>query len=207
LKRLRSTALTAKESAAGVVKPYLRREPVPQIVSGSNQPVVKSLAGSPPALMADRQYLNQPKVAASSDAAIAPSMPINSGSLGHDSKSDIKWSERMLRYDGLYITKLPVDYGITAHSYLRFYDDGTVIESSIQGDRSAEAIRWFDKGDGSISNGSYSTDGDEIQFSVRSASGTVDYSGRIVGGELHLHSHSHINGFETDDEWAFVAAS
>lgn len=114
----------------------------------------------------------------------------------------------MLRYDGVYVTKLPVDYGITAHSYLRFYDDSTVIESSIQGDRSADVMGWFDKGgDRSISKGQYSTTGDNIHFSVTSDSGTVDYNGRIVGSELHLHSYSHINAFETDDEWAFVAAS
>lgn len=112
----------------------------------------------------------------------------------------------MLRYDGLYVTKLPVDYGIISYSYLRFYVDGTVIESSIQGDRSAEAMRGFDKGDRSIASGSYNTNGDEIQFSIRSDSGTVDYRGQIIGDELHLHSYSHINGFETDDEWAFVAA-
>lgn len=206
LKRLKSTAITAKESAAGIVKPYLRREPIPQIVSGSNQPVVKSLEAGTSAALIDRQYVNQPKIGPSSNAAITTSMPISSGSIGHDTKSDINMREPMLRYDGLYVTKLPVDYAITAHSYLRFYDEGTVIESSIQGDRSAVVMRWFDKSDRSISNGSYSITGAEIQFSVTSESGAVDYRGRIVSDELHLHSYSHINGNEADDEYEFIKA-
>jgi hypothetical protein len=42
----------------------------------------------------------------------------------------------MLRFDGLYISKLPVDYGaMLSYSYLRFYDDGVVIECTVQGDR------------------------------------------------------------------------
>lgn len=226
LKRLKSTALNAKESATGVVKPYLRRDPVPQNLIDGNQPVLRSIeAGSEPALVTDRQYLNQPTVAAQvrfcptcgkqaqptdmfcfQDGTPLPRQPISLGSIAQDSNIDIKGTEKMLRYDGLYVTKLPVDYGITSYSYLRFYVDGTVIESSIQGDRSAEAMRWFDKGDRSISSGSYNTNGNEIQFSIRSDSGVVDYSGRIIGDELRLHSYSHINGFETDDEWAFVAA-
>lgn len=63
LKRLKSTALTAKESAAGVVKPYLRRDAVPQNLLNGNQPVPKPVERSQPALMAD-QHLNQPTVAA-----------------------------------------------------------------------------------------------------------------------------------------------
>src|SRR5258707_2279603 len=65
LKRLRSTALTAKEAAAGVVKPYLRRDPVPQNLIDASQPGPRSIeAGSQPASGIDRQYLNQPTVAA-----------------------------------------------------------------------------------------------------------------------------------------------
>jgi uncharacterized protein (DUF697 family) len=65
LKRLRSTALTAKESAAGVVKPYLRRAPVPQNLIEGRQPVPRSIEpGSQPASVTAGQYQNQPNVPA-----------------------------------------------------------------------------------------------------------------------------------------------
>ena len=114
----------------------------------------------------------------------------------------------MLRYDGLYISKLPVDYGaMLSYSYLRFFEDRTVIESSIRGERSTGIMSWFEKSDGSISSCTYEVDGSSLQFSVTSDSGTVDYSGRVVDGDLHLHSFSRINGNEANDEYEFFGAT
>lgn len=114
----------------------------------------------------------------------------------------------MLKFDGVYISKLPVDYGaMLSYSYLRFYEDGTVIESSIRGERSTEIMTWFDRSNGSISKGTYAMDDSSLHFSVTSDSGTVDYSGRIADGELHLHSLSRINGNEADDEYEFSVAT
>src|SRR5260370_563724 len=97
-------------------------------------------------------------------------------------------AEKMMEFHGL-----PVDYGATlSYSYLRFYEDGTVIESSIRGERSPEIMSWFDKSDGSVSNGTCEVDSNSLQFSVTSDSGSVDYTGRIVDAELHLHSFSRI---------------
>jgi len=51
----------------------------------------------------------------------------------------------MLRFDGLYISKLPVDYGaMLSYSYLRFYDDGVVIECTVQGDRLTPSFLTFE---------------------------------------------------------------
>jgi len=82
----------------------------------------------------------------------------------------------MLRFDGLYISSLPVDYGpLKSYEYLRFYEDGTVIESSIQGDRSVENKSWFDKTDSTIQSGCYAVDGSSLSFSVRSPAGVVEF--------------------------------
>lgn len=111
----------------------------------------------------------------------------------------------MLRYDGLYISRLPVDYGaMLSHSYLRFYPDGTVIESSIQGEPSVEVKSWFDKSDPTISSGQFNIAGNRIEFSVTSDAGIVEYSGDISRDDLQLHFVSHINGNYGDDEYGFV---
>jgi hypothetical protein len=111
----------------------------------------------------------------------------------------------MLRHDGLYISRLPVDYGaMLSHSYLRFYPDGTVIESSIRGEPSIEVTSWFDKSDPSISSGQFNIRGDRIEFSVKSEAGIVEYSGEILSDDLQLHFVSHINGNYGDDDYGFV---
>lgn len=132
---------------------------------------------------------------------------ISAASVAQTSNDDISTRrERMLRYNGLYISKLPVDYGIPVHSYFRFYEDGTVLETSVRGEPTTEVMNWFHKNNDSVSRGTYNASGDSIDFAVTSESGTVDYNGRIVGDELHLHMYSHINGNADDDEWRFVAA-
>lgn len=91
-----------------------------------------------------------------------------------------------------------------SHSYLRFYPDGTVIESSIRGEPSIEVKSWFDKSDPTISTGQFNLFGNRIEFSVTSEAGIVEYSGEILNDNLRLHFVSHINGNYGDDDYGFV---
>jgi hypothetical protein len=80
---------------------------------------------------------------------------------------------------------------ITYHHYLRFYPDGTVIGVSTTASPN-ELRRWFRF---SYENrGKYSISGSEVQFSLASPGGQVDYEGTINGSQLILNFFSHING-------------
>ena len=109
----------------------------------------------------------------------------------------------MLRFDGLYASRLPVDPVFVSFSYFRFYEDGTVIESTVSGQRSAD-LPWFDRSNKTVGQGRYSLTGTSIEFCVRSKAGSVDYWGQIAGDALHLEFLSHINGNRGNDEYSFL---
>ena len=113
----------------------------------------------------------------------------------------------MLKFDGLYASKLAVDPVFVSFSYLRFYQDGTVLETTVAGARSADIMSWFHRSNDTVGQGHYSLSGNSIEFAVRSESGVVDYWGKIVGDELHLEFLSHINGNRGNDEYSFIASS
>lgn len=114
----------------------------------------------------------------------------------------------VLRTDGLYASKFPVDYGaFLSFSYLRFYADGTVIESTVHGERTNEIMSWFNKTNRRVAKGHYSLSGTSIEFSVRSEAGVVNYWGEVAGEELHLEFLSQINGNRGDDEYSFIPSN
>lgn len=98
----------------------------------------------------------------------------------------------MIRLDGFY-TCPQKDFT----KYLRFYRDGTVVSVSSTG-TAKQISGWFTKENSTVSKGRCEVAGSRIEFSARSSEGTVDYAGTIGSGgeELHLHSHSQINGHE-----------
>lgn len=117
-----------------------------------------------------------------------------------------------VRFDGVYISKLPVDFGMPEkdrpYSYLRFYEDGAVIESDLPGIPPAPAINSFDKTNCRY-KGNYQIQGAILRclFPVSAGSGkasTVEDEGEIVGDELHLHHVSYINNFYYDEQYAFL---
>jgi hypothetical protein len=104
----------------------------------------------------------------------------------------------MLRYDGIYQAEED-DY----YLYLRFFDDGTVLSASSNG-QPEEVIGWFQKGHPFVSAGAYAVDGRDITFSAANPNGVVDYDGQLEEGALALRSYSHINGFQSERRYQFV---
>jgi hypothetical protein len=79
-------------------------------------------------------------------------------------------------------------------SYLRFYDDGRVLEVSSTGSPQ-DLIDWFNWHSDSLSRGTFFILGREIALTTISESGTVAYSGSIISpGSLLFDSYSFING-------------
>lgn len=119
-----------------------------------------------------------------------------------------------VRFDGVYISKLPVDFGMPEkdqpYSYLRFYEDGAVIQADIPGIPPAPAVNSFDKINCRY-KGNYQIQGTILRclFPVSAESSgsgkasTVEDEGEIVGDELHLHHVSYINNFYYDEQYAF----
>ena len=103
----------------------------------------------------------------------------------------------------VYASILPVEPVFVSFSYLRFYEDGSVIESTVSGQMSAD-LPWFNRADKTIGQGRYSLSGSSIEFCVRSKAGSLDYGGPIVGDALHLEFLSHINGNRWNDDYSFL---
>jgi hypothetical protein len=115
-----------------------------------------------------------------------------------------------IRFDGVYISKQPVDF--EKYAYLRFYDDGTVIGSDFAGNPPATTLDAFNKNSCTY-RGQYWTDGHSLKsvFPVSAASSgtgkgfTVEEEGQIVGDELHVFHISYGNNFSYDEEYKFCA--
>jgi hypothetical protein len=120
-----------------------------------------------------------------------------------------------IRFDGVYISKQPVDFGMRIedqpYAYLRFYDDGTVIQSDIPGIPPATTLDSFNPTNCRY-KGRYMTDGYYLKcvFPVSAEStgigrdSTVEEEGQIAGNELHVHHISYINNFSYDEEYRFA---
>jgi hypothetical protein len=121
-----------------------------------------------------------------------------------------------IRFDGFYVSKQPIDFGMPEknqpYSYLRFYNDGTVIQSDVPGIPPAATPDSFDRSNCRY-RGQYQTDGYHLRcvFPVNAESSgsgkasTVEEEGEIVGDELHVHHVSYINNFSYDEQYKFYA--
>ena len=116
-----------------------------------------------------------------------------------------------LRYDGLYQSGV-VDWigrgrdAAPVWSYLRFYPDGTVVNTSTPG--RPEQLGWLRISNESLPAGTVEVEGNRLSFSVREGNNpAVDYEGEIVGDRLHLRIHSHINGYRGEEVYVFVPAA
>lgn len=108
-----------------------------------------------------------------------------------------------LRHDGIYQSNRIPDGDDPYFYYLRFYPDGTVIDTSSTGEP-ADLRPWFDRGMDDLSVGHVTVHGSHVAFSQTSKYGTVDYQGTIVGNTLQLASYSHINGHRDSRVFTFV---
>ena len=127
----------------------------------------------------------------------------------------------MLRFDGLYVTPPLSSAGDSTvyFGYLRFYEDGIVIDCSSTG-TPAQVMKWFDRDNPDqrfLLKGAYTLDGDEIVFSPEFTDWDegyeipmkIDYRGRILddGARLELSIASQINGYVHDEVYTFVQLS
>ena len=119
----------------------------------------------------------------------------------------------MLRYNGLYVSDTPwIDSTETSYfSYLRFYEDGFVIQVTSSG-TPEQLASWFNRENPVNSKGlyrhiePYRDDREEkLHFAVVSAEGVVGYMGDIVNGQLILRSYSLINDHSDTKTFSFVA--
>ena len=108
-----------------------------------------------------------------------------------------------LRYDGMYCFIRDFDYnGLTNNYALRFYEDGTVIHTSVEqkaaGMNYFPKEKWFNRENGYYGEllGSYTVSGGEITLTTKAPEGSVYYKGTIGRDRLVLDSRSEINGFE-----------
>ncbi len=108
------------------------------------------------------------------------------------------------RYDGLYrTTQASVFLNQPIWTYIRFYPDGEVIEASTSG--TPETMHgWFNRKGGNLPHGKVSIKGNHISFSTRMLQVTMDFSGEIQGGKLHLDSFGHYGGHRETNDYEFI---
>lgn len=118
-----------------------------------------------------------------------------------DATFDDAWVAGTLRFDGLY--QHPEEGGYTG--YLRFYEDGTVLQVTSTGTPQQVAV-WLKKDNAAkYSAGRFVLDGSSISFVATSTMGSVEYSGQVGGDELVLQVHSLINDYRATNTYTFVS--
>jgi hypothetical protein len=114
--------------------------------------------------------------------------------------SPIHWFAAIspVRFDGLYYR---CEDGNNYTSFLRFYDDTTVITTSVllkkgqdMGELARQTATWFTKQWCTETRygglGKFFVDGDRIGFSATSDQATVDFQGTLTHDAIILHSRS-----------------
>lgn len=106
----------------------------------------------------------------------------------------------MLRFDGIYQSKLE-DYS----SYIRFYEDGTVI-TAYSKTAPQYMKKWFFKDTikSGIGKGNFILTNNRIRFTATSFSGIVEYEGRIYGNTIIIEAYSHITQRKFIREYEFI---
>lgn len=111
-----------------------------------------------------------------------------------------------LRFDGMYFHGEDEE---DTHSYLRFYEDGTVISVATEAEGGhSQIVNWFNKENAedfrNFSHGTYKTAGRTLQFHTMSPYGEVEYHGIIRPKVLHITAKSKINGHVSKHEYEFL---
>ena len=103
-----------------------------------------------------------------------------------------------LNYDGLYQTN-----AFNYFYYLRFYQDGLVISASSTEDPK-QIAGWFNKSHIDIPQGSYSINGNRIEFTTTYSQGSVKYEGFIYPKSLVLNIRSLIRNYQETKTYQFI---
>ncbi len=109
-----------------------------------------------------------------------------------------------IRYDGYYCTL--TDSLNPFRYYLRFYEDGTVINYCTAG-KPAMLLKWFSKNDQASLKGIYLLKDTLLNFSVKNKEGEIIYSGSLLpGNRLWMTVKSTMNKYEAKEEYFFQQA-
>lgn len=107
-----------------------------------------------------------------------------------------------IHFDGIYMAP--------NRHFLRFYEEDNVViavTSTVKEGEENSIMEWFHKDNWLVSKGTYRLSGADISFTTASRTGHVEYRGKFVSStEFQLHSHSMINGHESDLTYDFVGA-
>ncbi|RYD74466.1 MAG: hypothetical protein EOP53_18220 [Sphingobacteriales bacterium] len=116
-----------------------------------------------------------------------------------------KNSESQVRTDGVYFKNGIMKAGSHSgsnYTYLRFYDDGTVVvDQSASKPEQVARIISKKKNEG---KGTYKVRNDEISFGMRQVTDYQAYEGKIMSDTLRLTITSSNTGFTLEDNFYFV---
>ncbi len=123
-------------------------------------------------------------------------------SQGDHARSGTSGLPASLRTEGVY--QAPGSKAGT-FAYLRFYQDGTVVQATSSG-TAHEVAKWLAKGHQYSGVGQVTSEGKTIAFLSTSQSGNVEFQGTVQadGLGLELTTHSHINNFRGRYHYQFV---
>ncbi len=107
-------------------------------------------------------------------------------------------NKSIIKTNGIYQSQKVDDYW----SYLRFYNDSTVITVSSTGEPK-KIKNWFNREHENTSTGKYYVKNDSLFFESESKYGVVIYKGTITNKKLNLKSESLINGHESEKNFIF----
>lgn len=133
---------------------------------------------------------------------------------GCDQEAEPKPSDTaVLRCDGIYCYIRDFDSDGLINNYaLRFYEDGTVIHTSVEQKKKGGSYfpraSWFNRESEHYVDllGEYLLADGAITLTTYSPNGSVDYEGTVLADKLVLDSHSNINGYEVKgSEYVFYS--
>jgi hypothetical protein len=94
---------------------------------------------------------------------------------------------KVLRYDGVYVTKAEMDRNVFVRRYFRFYPDGFVIGASF-GSLKDDVATWWGRHQNDGPKGYYRIEGRDIEFACTDSSGTTVYLGKLRKDGLRITS-------------------
>jgi hypothetical protein len=110
-------------------------------------------------------------------------------------------SHKVLRYDGVYVTKPQVEHGITSRHYFRFYPDKFVCGISFGSRSDTRIATWWGRRSGGRVQGAYRLDGLAIEMACMGDTQALVYRGTLHKGGLII---TCCNGRECHAVYRFV---
>lgn len=108
---------------------------------------------------------------------------------------------RILRYDGVYVTRAKTKNGIIMQDYFRFYPDGFVIGIFFGSRRDAEVATWWGRRSNDGMKGFYRLKGRDIELACMAEFGAMLFSGRLRRDGVRITS---CNGTACSSFYRFV---